>query len=201
MLNKKSALLSLAIISSAAFLPAYAQSENNNWRLQPEFSIGAGYGLTKAKDDNLDDFEEDEAAKKIFALVKFNEYVGVEATYIDFDEASNNGLALDADGRSLALLLEAPVTEIISLYAKGGQLWWDADASIDTSLINVSDNYDGEELFWGAGVKFQLAESLDLRLEYERFDLEISRDEIDVLQSDDIDMAIDLASLNLQFSF
>mgnify|MGYP003575556380 FL=1 len=202
MFNKKSALLSLAIISSAVSLPTYAQSENtaenDSWRLQPEFSIGAGYGLTKIKDD---DFEEDEAAKKVFALVKFNEYIGVEAAYIDFDEASNNGVSLDADGKSLALLLEAPITEAVSLYAKGGQLWWDADASLDTSLGDLSDDYDGDETFWGAGVKFQLAENLDLRLEYERFNFEISRDEFDVLQADDIDMDVDFASANIQFTF
>ncbi|HSX49617.1 MAG TPA: porin family protein [Cellvibrio sp.] len=202
MFNKKSALLSLAIISSAVSLPTYAQSENtaenDSWRLQPEFSIGAGYGLTKMKDD---DFEEDEAAKKVFALVKFNEYIGVEAAYIDFDEASNNGASLDADGRALALLLEAPITEAVSIYAKGGQLWWDADASLDTSLGDLSDDYDGDETFWGAGVKFQLAENLDLRLEYERFNFEISRDEFDVLQADDIDMDVDFASANIQFTF
>ena len=198
MLNKKSALLSLALISSAVSLPTYAQEETDGWRLQPEFSIGAGYGLTKAKDD---DFDEEEAAKKVFGLVKFNEYIGVEAAYIDFDEASNNGLSLDADGKSLALLLEAPITEGISLYAKGGQLWWDADASVNSSVIDVSDSYDGDETFWGAGVKFRLAENLDLRLEYERFNFDISRDEIDVLQADDIDMDVDFASVNLQFTF
>lgn len=198
MLNKKTTLLSLALFASAASAHTYAQTENEGWRLQPEFSVGAGYGLTKIKDG---DFDEDEAAKKIFALVKFNEYIGVEASYIDFDEASNNGLALDADGKTLALILEAPITEGISLYAKGGQLWWDADASVNSSAFNVSDNYDGDETFWGGGVKFRLAEHLDLRVEYERFNFDISRDEIDVLQTSDIDMDVDFASVNLQFTF
>ena len=195
MFTKTSAILSIAMISSAAVAQSDTQ-ENNNWRLHPEFSIGAGYGFTKLKDD---EFKEDEAAKKIFALVKFNEYIGVEASYIDFDEAGNDVLTLDADGRSLAVIFEAPLSESFSLYAKGGQLWWDADAAI--TPINASDNYDGDEAFWGGGAKIRLSENLDLRIEYERFDFNISRDEIDVLQQDDIDMDVDFASVNLQFTF
>ena len=195
MFIKTSAILSIAMISSAAIAQSGTE-ENNSWRLQPEFSIGAGYGFTKLKDD---DFKEDEAAKKIFALVKFNEYIGVEAAYIDFDKAGNDVLTLDADGRSLAVIFEAPLSESFSLYAKGGQLWWDADAAITS--INASDNYDGDEAFWGGGAKFRLSDNLDLRVEYERFDFNISRDEFDVLQQDDIGMDVDFASVSLQFTF
>lgn len=195
MFTKTSAILSLAMISSVAAAQADSE-EGSNWRLHPEFSLGAGYGLTKLKDN---EFKEDEAAKKIFALVKFNEYIGVEAAYIDFDKAGNDVLTLDADGKSLAVILEAPINQYFSLYAKGGQLWWDADASI--AAINASDNYDGNEAFWGGGAKFRLSDNLDLRIEYERFDFKISRDEFDVLQQDDIGMDVDFASVSLQFTF
>ena len=80
-------------------------------------------------------------------------------------------------------------------------MWWDADADIDTSEFLSSGDYDGSETFWGVGTKFRLAEHLDLRVEYERFNFEISRDEINVLQPDDIDMDIDYASVSLQFTF
>ena len=170
MLNKTTPLLSLALIASTTSLYSYAQTENDSWRFQPEFSLGAGYGLTKIKDG-------------------------------DFDEARSNGLSVDADGQSLALILEAPITEGISIYAKGGQLWWDADASVNSATLKVKNSYDGDETFWGGGAKFRLAEHLDLRLEYERFNFDISRDEIDVLQTNDIDMDVDFASVSLQFTF
>jgi len=125
----------------------------------------------------------------------------VEAAYIDFDEAGNDALSMDAEGAALALILEAPITPVFSLYAKGGQLWWDADTSVDAELFSASDDYDGDETFWGGGAKFRLGENLDLRVEYERFNFEISRDEIDVLQEDDIDMDVDFASVSLQFTF
>lgn len=197
MYKKLLALVGFAMASSVAMAQSDTE-ENSGWRLEPEFSIGAGYGLTKLKDN---EFDEDEAAKKAFAVVKFNEYIGIEAAYIAFDEAGNDALTLDADGKSLAVIFEAPLSTAFSLYAKGGQLWWDADAAVNSDTVDVSDNYDGDETFWGGGAKFRLTEHLDLRVEYERFNFDISRDEIDVLQEDDIDMDVDMVSANLQFSF
>lgn len=197
MTKKIAALLGMTLASSVAMAQS-DMGERHGWRFEPEFSIGAGYGLTKLKDR---DFDEDEAAKKAFAVLKFNEYIGVEASYIDFDEAGNDVLELDADGKTLAIIFEAPINPAFSLYAKGGQLWWDADASVDSGIVDVSDDYDGDETFWGGGLKFRLAENLDLRVEYERFNFDISRDEIDVLQEDDIDMDVDMISANVQFSF
>lgn len=187
------------LLVCAGFLSsvAVAQSENN-WRLNPEISIGGGYGLTKLKDE---DFEEEEAAKKAYVLVKFNEYIGIEAAYIDFDDAGNGIVNLDPKGKALDLIIELPISEGLGLYAKGGQLWWDADTRMDTEDFVLSDDYDGDETFWGVGAKFRLAEHLDLRLEYERFNFEISRDEINVLQTSDINMDVDYASVNLQFTF
>lgn len=198
MIYKTSALLSLALCSSMALAQSSSYESDDGWRLSPEFSIGAGYGLTKVKDG---DFDEDEAAKKAFAIVKFNEYIGIEAAYIDFDDAGNSELSFDPKGATLGLILEAPLTKTFSVYAKGGQMWWDGDARVNIGPIDVSDNYDGEETFWGVGTKFRLAKNLDLKIEYERFNFKISRDEIDVLQTEDIDMDIDFASVNLQFTF
>src|SRR5690606_28884148 len=132
MFTKISALASIALLSSVAAAQSNT-GDNSNWRLQSEFSIGGSYGLTKLKDD---EFKEDEAAKKLFAVVKFNQYIGLEASYIDFDEAGNDALTLDADGKTLAVIFEAPINEAFSLYIKGGQLWWDADASV--SALNVN---------------------------------------------------------------
>jgi OmpA-OmpF porin, OOP family len=198
MFKKNIVTLCAGLLSSVAISSSALAQSDENWRLNPEFSIGAGYGLTKLKDG---DFDEDEAAKKVFAVVKFNEYIGVEAAYIDFDEAGNSTLDIDPKGKALDLIIELPITEGIGIYAKGGKLWWDADTNIDTEDFVLSDDYDGDETFWGVGAKFRLAEHLDLRLEYERFNFEISRDEINVLQPNDIDMDVDYANVNLQFTF
>jgi opacity protein-like surface antigen len=198
MVKKISSAVLFCACSTVA-MGAFAQPDGDNgWRLQPEFSVGGGYGYTKLKDN---DFDEDEAAKKAFAQVKFNEYIGLETSYIDFDKARNSRVEFDPTGITLGLILEAPITEMFSLYAKGGQMWWDADANVDLTLVEATNNFDGNESFWGVGTKFQLTEHLDLKFEYERFNFDISRDEINVLQSRDINMDVDYASANLQFTF
>jgi len=197
-MNKK--LLAILCVSALSTVAA-AQDDResgNGWQYSPEFSIGGGYGLTKLKDG---DFDEEEAAKKAFAVFKINEFIGIEAAYIDFDESGNEAFDIDIKGKALDLILELPISQSFSIYAKGGQMWWDADTNIDTSEFITSSDSDGDETFWGVGTKFRLAEHLDLRVEYERFNFEISRDEINVLQPDDIDMDVDYASVSLQFTF
>jgi OOP family OmpA-OmpF porin len=195
-MKKLLAVIGMGVLSSAVV----AQDDNrgNGWQFQPEFSIGGGYGLTKLKDG---DFDEDEAAKKAFAVFKINEYIGIEAAYIDFDESGNDVLDVDLKGKALDIILELPISPAFSVYAKGGQMWWEADTNIDTSNFLSSSDHDGDETFWGIGAKFRLAEHLDLRIEYERFNFEISREEINVLQPRDINMDVDFASVNLQFTF
>lgn len=198
MIKNIAALLCVGALSSTVVAQGYTNNEDR-WRYAPEFSIGGGYGLTKLKDN---DFDEDETAKKAFAVFKINEFIGIEAAYIDFDRSGNDTFDFDVKGKALDLILELPVSEKFSVYAKGGKIWWDADTSrIDATDFITSNDYDGSELFWGIGTKFQLSEHLDLRVEYERFNFEISRDEINVLQPSDIDMDVDYASVSLQFTF
>jgi OOP family OmpA-OmpF porin len=195
-MKKLLAVIGMGVLSSAVV--AQDDNRSNGWQFQPEFSIGGGYGLTKLKDG---DFDEDEAAKKAFAVFKINEYIGIEAAYIDFDESGNDVLDVDLKGKALDIILELPISPAFSVYAKGGQMWWEADTNIDTSNFLSSSDHDGDETFWGIGAKFRLAEHLDLRIEYERFNFEISREEINVLQPRDINMDVDFASVNLQFTF
>lgn len=197
MSKKLLAILCVSALSTVAVAQDDRES-GDRWQYSPEFSIGGGYGLTKLKDG---DFDEEEAAKKAFAVFKINEFIGIEAAYIDFDESGNEAFDIDIKGKALDVILELPISQSFSIYAKGGQLWWDADTNIDTSEFITSSDSDGDETFWGIGTKFRLAERLDLRVEYERFNFEISRDEINVLQPDDIDMDVDYASVNLQFTF
>lgn len=199
MIKNIATLLGIGVLSSVAVAQNYSSTESGSgWQYKPEFSIGGGYGLTKLKDS---DFDEDEAAKKIFAVFKFNEYMGIEAAYIDFDESRSDSLNFDVKGKALDLIFELPVSQSFSVYAKGGMVWWDADTDIDTVDFITSRDHDGDETFWGVGTKFRLAEHLDLRIEYERFNFEISRDEINVLQPNDINMDVDYASVSLQFTF
>ena len=197
MSKKLLAILSLGALSSVAVAQS-SENSGDGWKYQPEFSVGGGYGLTKLQDG---DFDEDDSAKKAYAVFKINEFIGIEAAYIDFEKSGNEALDVDFKGKALDVIGEIPVSKDFSIYGKVGKMWWDADTNIDTSDFITSRESDGDEIFWGLGTKFRLSEHLDLRVEYERFNFEISRDEINVLQPDDIDMDVDFASVSLQFTF
>lgn len=107
--------------------------------------------------------------------------------YIDFGEATDGVNGLKATGWTAAGILALPITDNFAPYAKAGQLFWNSDSLVGS--ITVSE--DGNDYFYGAGIRYALYQRLDLRLEYERFTMDHGNDEIDM----------DMASLNMQLRF
>lgn len=102
------------------------------------------------------------------------------------------------DGYTLALKAGIPVHDKVTLYARGGQLWWESDLS----ATDDNQDLDGEDFFYGVGASFALSNSWDVRLEYTRYDLEFERDEIGILaEVDDFDTEVDHAGIALQYTF
>lgn len=165
-------------------------------RMEPELYVGGGYGQYNLKwqdQDDIDfsDFDDDAEVMKVFAGMKFNEYLGAEIGYLNFDEANDIDQNAEVDGFTFAGIVSAPLHERISVYAKGGWFTWDAEVKAELPLVGtLSEDYDGSDWFYGAGVKVGLLENLDLRVEYERFDIE-----------DDIEPKLDVASASLQLAF
>lgn len=158
--------------------------------------IGAGYGFVKA--EGADEFDDDNDVGRVFLGGQFHQAVSIEGSYIDFGEYGDSAASSDIDGLTLAVKAGLPLGEYVTLYALGGSLWWDADFK----ALGVSGDADGQEFFYGAGASFALTHSLDLRLEYNRFDLEFDRDEIGIFGAgDDLDTELDYASLALQYTF
>ncbi len=136
-----------------------------------------------------DEFDDDRVSWKALAGFRMNPVVSLEAQYLDFGEAESDFASAEADGWTAAVVADLPLP-IITPYAKAGALFWNTDASLD-GPGNVSASDDGTDFFWGLGARLPLGESTDLRLEYERFELE----------GDNVETNIDAASLNLQFNF
>jgi hypothetical protein len=130
----------------------------------PEFFLGAGAGRYDINDDR---FDEDDTAWKLYAGFDFNPVVGLEFSWVDFNEAREPGTSFDTDGWGAALVLSLPLTQNFSLYGKGGQFFWNTDGT----ELGVPVSRDGDDPFWGAGAKFRLNEVLDLRLEGERYEI------------------------------
>lgn len=160
-------------VATTLLLPAVAQAA-------PETYIGAGYGAYQFEENDLD---ESENHWKAYVGTMFNSAVGIELSYVDFDRAHDLGSSFDADGYSAGLVLALPVAKNFSVYAKGGIFFWDAQSRF--AGLTASD--DGDDPFYGAGVQFRLNDALDLRVEYERYEI--------------VDIDIDSATAALQFSF
>jgi OmpA-OmpF porin, OOP family len=148
---------------------------------EPGLYFGATAGVASIKQDELD--EDDPSFWKAYVGTQVNPWLGVEASWIEFAKSEQDDVDLQSNGFSAAALLSLPLGEASSIYAKAGQFWWDADATVGG--VGVSN--DGNDTFWGAGFLLGLTDNLHVRLEFERYKL------------DDID--IDGASAGLQLTF
>lgn len=192
----------MASAIAAGFVLAGAQAH-------AEFYAGASIGeSTLEASDNLDgqdlDYEASDTAFKVFGGYMFNDYFGVEASYIDmgslddklgFDGGEFGDLvaAVDADVTGFAgqLVGQYPVGPV-DLFAKVGMVMYDIDGDLTVSdsfgnreRESVSD--DGNEMIWGLGARYNFGQ-LAARVEYEAID------------ADDIDDAY-LWSVGIEYSF
>lgn len=178
------AMLPLAAVGLLAAVPLTASAADH-----PGIFLGGGIGYDRIESedfpDDTDNLKDERTVFKGLAGFRFNQVISLEGQYLDFGDATDGPLDIEATGWTAGLVLNLPINDFIAPYGKGGMLFWDVDASVDGVPGKISA--DGNDAFYGVGVKLRLAEPLDLRIEYERFKL------------DDVD--VDLASVNLQFNF
>lgn len=179
----------LAILTFAWLAPmAYAQVEPY---------IGFGYGQYKFEFESSDidtDFDDDQNVWRLFGGVQLNKALGLELSIYNFDDARDRGLRSELEGASLAAIFAAPLHERFALFAKVGWFWWEADIKGTAVVIPgeppLREDFDGDDVFFGAGLKVGLTDSVDLRIEYDRFELDR-----------DINPDLDMASISLQARF
>lgn len=162
----------------------------------PGAYVGLGYGQYRFEFDNGTDtdFKDETEVLKAYVGGMFTDAVGLELTYLNFDEANDNDINAEIDGWSLAGIFAAPISDSFSVYGKLGWFAWEADYSGRVSagpvFVDVDEDIDGDDIFYGAGVRFGLSDSVSLRFEYDRYELD-----------DNIDPDLDILSANLQFGF
>lgn len=164
---------------------------------QPTPFIGASYGYVKAHDleindtnvgDDLEDFDDDRTTYKGFVGIELTDWLALEAAYVELGDFEDRGFKVDNKGYTGAAIVGIPFNEHVTLFAKGGQLWWESDA---TGPLGFDESREGETPFWGVGLEIGFFQPLAIRIEYERFDLD----------DDNVDGAIDYASAGVQFGF
>jgi len=187
--TKQAANVALAITIGAG---AFFAASNVFAAPGPGLYIGAEYGLGRINDA---DFEDENNVLKGLVGGKFNKYIGIEIAASDFGEAKGNGYSSKLRGASAALVGFLPLTDSFELFIKGGNLWWENEIKV----LGMEDTLDGDEFFYGAGANFNINKTVTVRAEVERYEVELSSDEVGV----DIENSstVDVASVGVIFNF
>lgn len=153
---KSAVLAAIAIFASPAVLA--------------EFYVGGAIGQARIN-EGIDGFriEDNTTTWRIYAGYEFNDYIGLEGSYLDLGEFSDTVVGIpvraDADGWSLAAVGKIPLSEKWAIQAKAGLYFWDGQSSVDGI---VEQDPGDQNPFVGLGVayKFNNKTQLDVGVDY-----------------------------------
>jgi len=157
------------------------------------FYVGGGYGQSRVNDS---DFNDNNPASKLFAGLKFNNYIGIEGAMNRYGTAEHAGYTSKLTGNTLALVGFLPLSDNFNIFIKGGKLWWRDEVTV---LSTFHGTMDGSERFYGVGMNFNLTEMVSFRAEMERYKVELSQNEIGV--NVDGSSTVDVASVGILLRF
>jgi OmpA-OmpF porin, OOP family len=112
-------------------------------------------------------------------------YVGAGAGQSFVDEPDIAGPSLEANSAYITAVGTLPFTDSFSGYAKAGYQRWDLDNAIP-GLTGTTDD-SGNDLTYGVGLQYRFNDTIALRGEYSRFEIE--------------DLDADLAQVQVRFDF
>lgn len=178
-MNVKIAAALAALTVAAAAPAAYAEDEAAG------FYLGGGVGQFNAQiddvdqvDNTIDAWDEDDTAYKLFGGYRLNNFLAFELDYINLGEPSGSvvpGFNVDAsvDGFAPYVVGTIPLGQWFEVYGRLGYYFYDATVGVDNEVDDrVEFDEESEDLVYGAGIGANIGERLNLRLEYEKFDLE-----------------------------
>lgn len=115
----------------------------------------------------------DDTGYRLFGGLAVSPYLRLEGGYIDFGEI-NGSESVHADGTTLGLEVAAPLGYDMSAFLRGGLLLWESELSTPGfSLFR-----EGEDPYYGIGIRFWATPRLSIVGAFERF--ELANDHIDV---------------------
>lgn len=170
----------LATLAVAAAAPAaYSQDENRG------FYLGGGVGQFNAQiddvdqvDNTIDGWDEDDTAYKFFGGYRMNNFLSFELDYINLGKPSGavvpgRNVDTSIDGFAPYVVGTIPLGEWFEVYGRLGYYFYDATVGVEDELDNrVEFDEESEDLVYGAGIGANIGERLNVRFEYERFDLQ-----------------------------
>jgi opacity protein-like surface antigen len=164
---------------SVALVPAAFADEDRG------FYLGGGVGQFNAGiddvsdvDDVVQDWNDDDTAYKFFGGYRLNKFLGFEVDYINLGKPSGAavpGFNVDAevDGFAPYIVGTIPLGKYFEVYGRLGYYFYDATVGQETELDGrVQFDEESEDLVYGGGIGVNIGQKLNLRFEYERFDLQ-----------------------------
>lgn len=167
-------LAGLTLFAALAALPLSAVAATDGSRAQPGLYLGGGVGYDKYEGEdfsgniNNDGIEDERVTYKGVLGLRLSQVLSLEAQYIDFGTSEDGNNVVDARGVTAGVVLHIPVFKYVNPYVKAGALFWDTDASFN----NIARDDTGNDFTYGAGLRFAVAPRLDIRAEYEGFELD-----------------------------
>jgi OOP family OmpA-OmpF porin len=166
-----SGLAAMGLMMSAA---AHAERE-------PGFYVGAGVG-SGTLDFDQNDFtvagvDDSDTAFKVYAGYTFNEFISVEAAYIDAGQPTEkiNGVSLqyDLSAVNVSVIGHLPLTESFELFGKAGLASYDYDAVLSFNGLTVDGGDDSDQdVSYGFGATYSFAGPFEIRGEYEFIEID-----------------------------
>ena len=175
----KKGISTIAAVVALAFAGgAYAQDNDDSG-----LYLGGGVGQFNVDIDDVDDVPEtidnyssDDTAWKAFIGYRMNKNLAFEAAYVNLGSpedtiAPDTTLEVETDGFAPYIVGTLPFAAF-ELFAKAGYLIYDTEARVTSPLGSVVVEDSGDEFTWSAGLGLTLADTFNLRLEYEMFDVQ-----------------------------
>ena len=164
---------------SLATVPAAFADENAG------LYLGGGFGQFNAQiddvdevDDTIEGWDESDDTYKLFAGYRVNPFLSFELDYINLGEPSGAvvpGFNVDSavDGFAPYVIGTIPLGKWFEVYGRLGYYFYDATVGVENELGDrVEFDEESEDLVYGAGIGANIGERLNIRFEYEKFDLE-----------------------------
>lgn len=184
MFKRINAINTIAALGIASFMPSTAMAE-------PYGYIGAGYGQYKFEfedDESGQEFSDENTLGKIFIGAQVNDVVGAEVTYLSFSDGKDGLIESEIEGLSAALTLGLPIGDYFAVRARGGWMLWEANYKV--SNLPIDKKLEGDDFFAGVGVEVGLGDHVDIRVDYDRYQLD-----------EEVDPELDIVSVSAQLAF
>jgi outer membrane protein with beta-barrel domain len=140
--------------------------------------VGASVGNAKVNDGDVlgSDFSASDTASKVYGGFTIMKFLAVEVSYNKLGSPKDtvSGGTTDAEikitGYDAYAVGVLPLGKRFEIFGKAGLIFWDGKSEF-SGAFNGSESDSGNDPAYGAGIVWHLFKRLDVRAEYERFNI------------------------------